>query len=389
MKCTFEIDAIAPAIHAAARVVKSNATVPIMSCLCLEASEETGIRLIATDLETALVSHIAGTCDKPGSVVVYAKHLAAIVTELDGEVIFQTKDTHLLITAGSAKFQLNGVTPDEFPLIVSPEPSSARFEIDGEVFRQCLRTVIYASVGNAKSGRHFDGLRFKFLAEHLESAASNGFQLALKYAKPSTPVPDALTLLAEDEETTDYVLSFKSVSVLLHTFKDAETLELVFDLDTESKSIRRLTICTPETSIVCRVADVALPDYTNAIPKQSDETGIASLNRSALMSAVRRVQCFTNPSNRAMVLQLMPDEETLHLSAVTPELGEAHETLPLKRATAPFRVGVDARAFLTTLQNMLTEEITLEYQAPLKPLLLRDNQPDEHLCIVMPLRLNA
>ena len=82
MHCTFEKSAIAHTVQQAARIAKSNSPAPILACLCLQASP-TGIQLIATDLEVALVSQIAGTCEAAGSVVVPANRLAAIIAELD------------------------------------------------------------------------------------------------------------------------------------------------------------------------------------------------------------------------------------------------------------------------------------------------------------------
>ena len=100
----------------------------------------------------------------------------------------------------------------------------------------------------------------------------------------------------------------------------------------------QLLFSDENATLMTRLVEGRYPEYQAIIPDSTESRTVVS--KDAILRATRRVSLLSNPKNHAICLEI--DTERIHLSANTPELGEAHETITVESGTGSVRIGLDA-----------------------------------------------
>lgn len=376
MHITFDTKHFRDAVQNAVPItVGKTVGLPICAYLAIQATE-TEIRLHATNLETALSQVVHGDIHKSGNCTILANRLLAILNHVDGTA-FTLKATapdddtrtDITLTAENATFRLTGQPASEFPQITPPGTGVA-LEMPAPCVLDAMRNAL------TSAGGQFEGIFLALLPEHIEYVATNAMQLTC-IATP-TPMPDAL-------QERSLFIEYRAAAQVLNAFKDAETLAFSMDLENSLISISD----TYEKEATLRLGDIPIPNHRSLLTIAETHSSV-TIERQRLLACLKRIVCFTNPSNSACVLQATEgDGKVLHLSAITPELGEAYETVGTLTEPNSIRLGLNARAFIKALHIATTDTITLMYSEELKPLLIKSETPHEHLTLLMPMRLES
>ena len=100
-------------------------------------------------------------------------------------------------------------------------------------------------------------------------------------------------------------------------------------------------------------------------------------------SACRR-GCRACPGWRAVSL---PTLARLRLTASSQELGEAEEVLPGDFAGEELTIGFNSRYILDALGPMEGDRVAVELKDALSPGVFRSAADEDHLCVIMPMRI--
>ena len=191
-------------------------------------------------------------------------------------------------------------------------------------------------------------------------------QLALAQCEPfETP-----------ENINAFIVPLKAVKEIERTFADSGEVQI-------SILENQLLLADDHATLTTRLVDGDYPKYQEVIPESAEGTAIAS--KELLLYAARRVALLSNPKSYAICVEI--DAEQIQVSVNTPELGEAHETLPVESATGQIRFGIDARLLVETLLHIETESVALEFISEVKPIFFKPVGEEGHVCLVVPMRL--
>ena len=376
MHITFDTKTLRDAVQNAATVAAGTRSgLPICTYLRFQATE-TEIQLHATDLETSLSQIVHGEIHESGNCTILAKRLLAILNHVDGTAFHfrataPDDDTRSDITlkAENATFRLTGLPANEFPQLTQCKGES--FNMPAPRFQAAMRHALTSAGGN------FEGVFLALFPEHLESMATNAMQLTC-IAVSTERLPDAL-------QERELFIAQRAATMVLQTFKDAETLAFQMDVDNALIAISD----TQETQLIVRLGAIDMPQHRRLLDT-AETHGSVTVETARLLNTLKRIVQFTNPSNSSCVLQAAEgDGHQLHLSAITPEVGEAYETVATLTEPTPIRLGLNARALLKALHIAETEKVTLTYSEELKPLLIKSETAHEHITLLMPMRLES
>ena len=164
-------------------------------------------------------------------------------------------------------------------------------------------------------------------------------------------------------------------------FESEETLEV-------AKSGNHLGFRSEGTEVYTRLIEGTYPKYEPFIPKDSDKFAIVA--KDALASAVRRLAVVA--SDQTHRIRLAFDSDLVHLSVLTPDLGEGEDKLQVRYEGQGIEVGFNAAYLLEALKHMATDEVILNFKAPeravtIEPVPAEGEEAEDYLCLVMPLRL--
>ena len=110
------------------------------------------------------------------------------------------------------------------------------------------------------------------------------------------------------------------------------------------------------------------------------------LPRPEFLEVVRRVSQLAQ-RNAPLRLSFSPGE--LKVSASTPDVGDAEETMPAAFEGEPLEIGFNPEFLRDGIESVEGDEVMLRLISPLRPGLLQPVDNEDFRYLVMPIRLNV
>ena len=367
MELTFEKDDLLHALQILQGVASGRSTLPILANVLIRATDG-NIECVATDLEVGIKIIVEGVIQEDGAITVSAKKLTDIVKELPEEQTIHfvtTANDRVEITCGDGVYKIIGLSDEEFPQL--PPIDGDSLTIDGETLRDVLRRTEFAAATD--DVRYFlNGLYFSFLEDRTEVVATDMVKLALARCEP----------ISAPENVAGIIVPLKAVKEIERTFDGSNSVQV---------SIRenQILFADDTSTLTTRLVDGDYPKYREVIPESAE--GRAVVSKELFLPAAKRVALLSNPKNHCVSVEI--DTERIHVSVNTPEVGEAHETLPVESSTGSLRFGIDARWLIETLMHIESESVVVEFVSEVKPIVFKPVDADDHVCLVVPMRLES
>ncbi len=137
-------------------------------------------------------------------------------------------------------------------------------------------------------------------------------------------------------------------------------------------------------TLASKMVEAQFPAYEKVVAVTGDKK--VAVGREVLHSAIRRVSLLSSERGRAVRLSL--EDGRLEVSASSPELGEARESLPLDYSGEAVEIGFNAQYLLEFLAVVGTAEVALEVKDAESQGILRPVGEDggDYRYVVMPMR---
>jgi DNA polymerase-3 subunit beta len=133
-----------------------------------------------------------------------------------------------------------------------------------------------------------------------------------------------------------------------------------------------------------RLIDGQFPNYRQLVPESFEhELRVAA---GELTDVVRRISLLAQ-KNAPLRLAFAPGELTV--SAQTPDVGEARESLPVAFQGEPLEIGFNPEFLRAGLEAIEQGDVVLKLISPLRPGLIEAGDESGFLYLIMPIRLNV
>jgi DNA polymerase-3 subunit beta len=134
--------------------------------------------------------------------------------------------------------------------------------------------------------------------------------------------------------------------------------------------------------LVTKLIEGNYPNYRQVIPGEAKER--VPLMREEFLQALRRAEIMT--SEKANSVKLAFGKNNLAITANSPEVGEARETLAVNYKGKEVAIAFNPRYLIDALNALTEDEVFFELIDELSPGVLKINGP--FLYVVMPMRLS-
>lgn len=350
-------------------IVERKNSIPILSNVLAEARSGE-LRISATDLDVSLRCGCTAQVVEEGAVTLGAKKLYEIVRSLpesDVSVKVEAED-RARIKCERVEFKMAGLPREDFPSLPEARPGRA-VELPASVLRGLIQRTAFAIT--AEDARYYlAGALLLLDKENLAMVATDGHRLAWAQRKASLKVGEASRVLVPR----------KAIAELGRLLEDVADGEAVSFQQAEG----HIVFTTGGRTLASKMVEAQFPAYEKVVGVSGDKR--VSVGREALQSAVRRVSLLSSERGRAVRLSL--EEGSLEVSASSPELGEAHESLPVEYGGESVEIGFNAQYILDFLGVVGTDDVTLELKDGESQGLLRPLSDDggDYRYVVMPMR---
>ncbi|HEX8400180.1 MAG TPA: DNA polymerase III subunit beta [Allosphingosinicella sp.] len=374
MKATIERATLLKSLGHVQSVVERRNTIPILSNVLLEASEEGGIRLMATDLDLQINETVEANVTQPGATTVSAHTLFDIARKLPegSQVELHAANGKMQVNAGRARFNLSTLPRDDFPVIAEGELPHA-FELPVETLRQIIDKTRFA-ISTEETRYYLNGIFFHVTdgdgaggAGLLRAAATDGHRLA----RVTVSRPEGAAGMP------DVIIPRKCVAELRKLLDERDGNVQI------SLSESKIRFGLGTAILTSKLIDGTFPDYNRVIPTANDK--LLRIDPRSFEEGVDRVATIASEKTRAVKMAL--DRDKITLSVTSPENGTAAEEVPGDYTSDGFEIGFNARYLLDILGQIEGDTVEVHLADAAAPTLLRESDGASALYVLMPMRV--
>jgi DNA polymerase III subunit beta len=351
-------------------IVERKNTIPILANVLMEAKGDE-VRFLATDLEVALRSKCAASVTKPGSLTLPAKKLFEIVRSLPETDIRITEDkSGVKVAAERFESRMQTLPREDFPTLPETGAGSTA-TLARTPLREMVTKTQFAITG--EDTRYFlNGALFVLKPDSMSLVATDGHRLALVTAERDGKA-------GKDGAEDRPILPKKTLGELGRLLTEGDG-----DVSYE-RGENHLFFEVGGRLLISRMIDGQFPAYERVIPKGNDKH--IEFERERLTNAVRRVALLSNERSRAVKFQV--DKGKVDVMSSSPDLGEAHETLPVEYSGGSMQICFNAQYVLDFLSAVSSDVVSLDLkdevsQAVMKPVGVEGY---DYTYVIMPMRV--
>lgn len=372
MKFTASVNELARGLGRVSGAIPPRSPMPVLENVLLQL-EGSVLSLTATDMDITITTRIQVQGERNGAILVPAKRFTDTVRALaEGELTFDADPDNyrILISVASGEFKLSGLSPDEFPKLVSFEGATSLNLPQEKFVKMVERTVFACSTDEFRPA--MTGVLFQFRPEEVRAVATDGFRLVRVIDQETKPqVPEEL----------DIIIPPKGLQLATRAFDSSDV--------TLSANQTHVRFEDGETTITARLIDEKYPNYESVIPQANDKRMI--VRRDDLLNTVKRVSLYSNAQTRQVRMRMA--ENALRIAAQDTDTGgEAHESITCDYGSEEMEIGFNAHFVRDALDRLDTSEVAFDFSTPLRPSLIAPHgakNGQDVLMLLMPIRLNS
>jgi len=369
MNLTISKEQILNGLQAVQNVVSTRTTLPILSNVLMRA-ESGKAEFTATDLDVTVSCSVEAKVKKGGATTVPVKKLFGIVRELsNSEIDIEVDDKNICsIRSGPSFYKLHGLNADEFPPLPKFKDDK-KVVLPQETVKAMLRKTAFA-ISTDESRYVLNGIFISLKDHKMTVVATDGRRLALV---------DEEVEIAEKSQG-EVIVPAKAVNELTRLLLEKGEVEIKFGENQASFALKDDKDFS--VLVVTKLIEGNYPNYRQVIPPEAKER--VPLVREEFLHALRRADIMT--SEKANSVKLTFGKNNLAITANSPEVGEARESLAVNYKGKEIAIAFNPKYLIDPLNALAEDEVFFELTDELSPGVLKINGP--FLYVVMPMRLS-
>lgn len=353
-------------------VISSSNTLPILDNFLFNIKDNQ-MSIVASDLETTMMSSISVEADEDGRITIAARILIDTLKTFSNQPLTFIVDTTTFgieMSSELGHYRLAGQNADEFPKI--PElSSSSSIVLSGDILSNAINKTLFAS-GNDELRPVMSGVFCELSGEKITFVATDAHKL-VRHSRTDV----------KSDKTASFILPKKPLTILKNNIDEDAEVKLEFN-DTNA------LFSFENTIIICRLVDGKYPNYEAVIPKENPNK--LTIETAELLSSIKRVSIYANKTTHQIRLKIAGSE----LQITSEDLdfaNKAEERLPCQYEGEDMEIGFNSKFVIDMLNNIGAEQISIEMSASNRAgiILPLDGFEDGEntLMLVMPVMLNS
>lgn len=362
-------------LQLAGGIISTNVVLPILENFLFDL-EGSRLSITGSDMETMIKVELEvqpGEQSANGKICLPSKILLEYLKNLPEQpvhFVVNRNDFTVELSSSTGKYKIGGESGDEYPKESEPE-NTTTLQIPAVVLAEAINKTLFAT-SNDNLRPAMTGVLLEMNPEGVTFVATDAHRL-VKLSREDISSPEEGAIIVPK----------KPLQQLKHMIPaDESLLEISFNdthLFVQSKQIR----------LNCRLIEGKYPPYRAVIPEDNPFNMV--LNRSDLISCLRRVSIFANKSTSQVVFDIVGN--AVNISAQDVDFSyEGKETLPCQFSGEDMKIAFNARMLIEILNNLEGEEVKLELSLPSRAGIFRPVETAEQedlLMLLMPLMVGV
>ena len=367
MKFSCSQSTLIKALNIVSKAVTSRTTIPILKGILINVDEEGFITMSASDLDISIENKFEVVDYEPGEIVVQAKLFSDIIRKLPSEIIYiEENEGNLIIRCSSSEFNIIGSPSDEFPKINLQEDGE-KISFDKEVLKEMIKKTSFAASIDESRGV-ITGVLLEMKENSLNMVALDGFRMAVSREYLNNGKEQNIIIPARTLNEVQKIIS--------ETETDKEDVELILN-------DKRAIFIIDNIKVVIRLLDGEYVKYNDILPKENQLRIV--LNRMNLMEAIERASLFAKVGKNNLI-KLNIQENEMEITSKSEE-GNVRENVYISKEGKDLVIGFNSKYLLDSLKAIDDENISMLFNTPISPCLIRPVEGNEYEYLVLPVRI--
>ncbi len=389
------------------RAVATRTTLPVTNNVLLS-TEESRLKLVATNLKIAITSWIGANVEEEGEITVPARLLTDFINSLPNDKVdisLNASSRSVEFRTAHSKSNINGVDAGEFPPIPTIGDGAVA-KIKASDLREGINKVVFAAA-TEDTRLVLTGVYFLAEGSDLTMAAADGFRLAVYKTTLQEPIAEKIEiiipavtfaelnrLLAEPQGKEPVMEPVKSPdSHIRGSLKEKEIVEIqvaaslnqiMFRLKLEWKGLPL------NVEMLSQVIPGTFPKYSQLIPVSWSTRTVISVPD--FLRATKAASIFARDGSGIVKLHCISGGDikagSVTVSARAEEIGDHQTEFDAVSVGEEAKIAFNGK-YLTDVLGVLKEgkvaEVALETSSPTSAAVLRPIGSDNYLHVIMPM----
>lgn len=373
MRFSLSSTALSSKLNILSKVISPKNSISILECflfeikdgkLTLTASDNTNMMNCTMDL----IEY-----DSDGSFCVPNRIMLTSVKELaEQPIVFDVnlEDNSIKMNYMNGSYRIFGQSANEYPRMKGLEGEATSTVLPSEVLINNINRTLFATAQD-ELRMVMNGLYFDLKEDYMAIVASDGHKLVrnrIYGCKTETPA--------------SFILP-KKPATLLRTVLAADGSDVTIRFNQSNAEV-----IYNDGMLSCRLIEGKYPNYNSVIPQ--DNPNRLTIDRKALISALRRVMPFASESTQLVKLRIA--NNSLEINSEDIEFAtSARENVVCEYGGMPMSIGFKGSALYEICNNLISDEIVIELADPGRAGIISPAQQPEGedvLMLIMPMLLN-
>lgn len=362
MKISTTREKLLNAVQIAERVVGKKESLPILSCILIDASKDLVLR--ATNLEAGVEITVPSEIIEKGIVAVSASILSQTLRSVGDTLTLSTEEGNLLIESRGTKTLIKAVPHEEFPALMTADTKSG-IKIARELILSGIQAVSYAA--SPSMIRPDLGSIYIIIKNNtLVTVATDSFRLAEK-----------TIMNVGDKEGGEFLVPLKHAQELAHILERISDEAVSLSTD-ESQ----LILNAPGMKFISRVVEANFPNYKEIIPKTF--TTEATMLKGDFAEMLKKARVFSG-NDQHVGLHVYPKKKIFTATARSADVGEMSDSIDAALSGEDLDINFHIGYLAECISTIQSESVTLLFSGAGRPLVIKGVSDQSFMYLVMPL----
>ncbi len=351
------------------RAVSTKSSIPAVEGILIKA-ERNKLYLTGYDLELGISTCVEARVESEGSLIINAKVFCDILRLLPGDNITLESDERCVasISSGEARYLISGMPADEYPELPSVSGGLPIVIAQG-ILKDMVRQTIFAVATNDAKVVH-TGIKFEISQKKIRLISIDGFRLAIRNEN-----------IEYDGEFQTFIVPAKTLSEIIKLTNDDGGF-ISFGIGK-----RHIIFEVGDYKIVSRLLEGEFMNYNNAIPNGSTTT--VNVNTRDFLDSIERASLIINDRNKSPIRCDFDIANNIITISSVAVLGTAKDRLSAKIVGNSVEIGFNNKYLIDALKASDTDEVKIELNGPIAPIMIKPLEGDSFLFVVLPVKLRA
>jgi DNA polymerase-3 subunit beta len=369
VKISLEREALLAQLQTVSRVASTRSAIQALSGVQIVVANG-ACELRATDMDVGLRVPLEAEVIREGVVVLPARLLLDVVRSLPSSNVsieLRAVEQDAEIISGNATFHIRTLRAEDFPPFPEPDPDMA-VEVPTAAFVSTALKVA-GSASRDETRPVLTGISVSANDDELRMVATDSYRLSVKETTLESPLSRSF-----------------EVNVPARALQELARIAAQADQERLTVSVGQNQILFVLDRIVLssRLIDGQFPNYRQLLPESFEHE--LRFSGVELTDVVRRISLLAQ-KNAPLRLSFKPGELTI--SAQTPDVGEALESVPVAFQGEPLEIGFNPEFLRAGLEAIEDADVIVKLISPLRPGLLEAADESRFQYLIMPIRLNV